>query len=162
MSETNESITFEEVELTLDQFDFESTNFTPDTRKDKVCSRARKWEISEAMKRWRKRSRVRYGYCAWPKNWTGPLNRLSRRHSKTLLFCTDDQSRRDRQPLETVQILCSHRSILAQPFTLRRPEMLYLGIDQHKAKITVNLRNEQGNVVLQRKITREPFKTPIG
>ena len=42
MSETNESITFEEVELTLDQFDFESTNFTPDTRKDKVCSRARK------------------------------------------------------------------------------------------------------------------------
>jgi len=31
--------------------------------------------------------------------------------------------------------------------------MLYLGIDQHKAQITVNLRNEQGNVVLQRQVS---------
>ena len=36
--------------------------------------------------------------------------------------------------------------------------MLYLGIDQHKAQITVNLRNEQGNVVLQRQVSTDHAK----
>ena len=36
--------------------------------------------------------------------------------------------------------------------------MLYLGIDQHKAQITVNLRNEQGDVVLQRQVSTDHAK----
>jgi len=36
--------------------------------------------------------------------------------------------------------------------------MLYLGIDQHKAQITVNLRNEQGNVVLERQVSTDHAK----
>ena len=36
--------------------------------------------------------------------------------------------------------------------------MLYLGIDQHKAQITVNLRNEPGNVVLQRQVSTDHAK----
>ncbi len=36
--------------------------------------------------------------------------------------------------------------------------MLYLGIDQHKAQITINLRNEQGNVVLQQQVSTDHAK----
>jgi len=31
--------------------------------------------------------------------------------------------------------------------------MLYLGIDQHKSQITVNLRSEDGDVILQRQVS---------
>jgi len=31
--------------------------------------------------------------------------------------------------------------------------MLYLGIDQHKSQITVNLRSEDGNVILMRQVS---------
>ena len=33
--------------------------------------------------------------------------------------------------------------------------MLYLGIDQHRKQLTVNLRNEEGNVVLKRQVSTE-------
>ena len=33
--------------------------------------------------------------------------------------------------------------------------MLYLGIDQHRKQLTVNLRNEQGDVVLRRQVSTE-------
>lgn len=33
--------------------------------------------------------------------------------------------------------------------------MLYLGIDQHSKQITVNLRNEQGDVVLRRQVSTQ-------
>jgi hypothetical protein len=33
--------------------------------------------------------------------------------------------------------------------------MLYLAIDQHRKQLTVNLRNEQGDVLLQRQVSRE-------
>jgi transposase len=36
--------------------------------------------------------------------------------------------------------------------------MLYLGIDQHKAQITVNLRNEQGNVIQQCQVSTDHAK----
>ena len=36
--------------------------------------------------------------------------------------------------------------------------MLYLGIDQHKAQMTVNLRNEQGDVLLQRQVSTNHAK----
>jgi hypothetical protein len=31
--------------------------------------------------------------------------------------------------------------------------MLYLGIDQHKRQLTVNLRNEDGSVILKRQVS---------
>jgi hypothetical protein len=31
--------------------------------------------------------------------------------------------------------------------------MLYLGIDQHKSQLTVNLRNEDGSVILKRQVS---------
>ena len=37
--------------------------------------------------------------------------------------------------------------------------MLYLGIDQHKRQLTVNLRNEDGTVILQRQVRRIPQKS---
>ena len=33
--------------------------------------------------------------------------------------------------------------------------MLYLGIDQHKRQLTVNLRSEDGSVILQRQVSTE-------
>jgi len=33
------------------------------------------------------------------------------------------------------------------------PVTLYLGIDQHKSQITVNLRSEDGDVILQRQVS---------
>ena len=36
--------------------------------------------------------------------------------------------------------------------------MLYLGIDQHKAQITVNLRNEHGDVIHQRQVSTNHAK----
>ena len=33
--------------------------------------------------------------------------------------------------------------------------MLYLGIDQHRKQLTVNLRNEQGDVELKRQVSTE-------
>jgi hypothetical protein len=33
--------------------------------------------------------------------------------------------------------------------------MLYLGIDQHKRQLTVNLRSEEGSVILQRQVSTE-------
>ena len=33
--------------------------------------------------------------------------------------------------------------------------MLYLAIDQHRKQLTVNLRNEQGDVVLRRQVSTE-------
>ena len=33
--------------------------------------------------------------------------------------------------------------------------MLYLGIDQHKRQLTVNLRNAEGAVILQRQVSTE-------
>jgi len=33
------------------------------------------------------------------------------------------------------------------PFNLRKPDHAVLGIDQHKGQLTINLRNEQGEVV---------------
>ena len=33
--------------------------------------------------------------------------------------------------------------------------MLYLGIDQHRKQLTVNVRNEQGDVVLKRQVSTE-------
>jgi transposase len=36
--------------------------------------------------------------------------------------------------------------------------MFYLGIDQHKVQITINLRNEQGDVVLQRQVCTDHAK----
>jgi transposase len=35
------------------------------------------------------------------------------------------------------------------------PTMLYLAIDQHRKQLTVNLRNEQGDIVLQRQVSTE-------
>ena len=46
--------------------------------------------------------------------------------------------------------------------------MLYLGIDQHKAQITINLRNERGNVIQQGQVSTdhaeidELFRPDIG
>ena len=34
--------------------------------------------------------------------------------------------------------------------------MLYLGIDQHRSQLTVNLRSEDGTVLLQRQVSRTP------
>ena len=33
--------------------------------------------------------------------------------------------------------------------------MLYLGIDQHKRQLTVNLRSEDGSVILKRQVSTE-------
>ena len=33
--------------------------------------------------------------------------------------------------------------------------MLYLGIDQHRKQLTVNLRNEESSVVLKRQVSTE-------
>ena len=33
--------------------------------------------------------------------------------------------------------------------------MLYLGIDQHRKQLTVNLRNEDGDVVLKRQVSTQ-------
>ena len=33
--------------------------------------------------------------------------------------------------------------------------MLYLGIDQHKRQLTVNLRGEDGSVILQRQVSTQ-------
>ncbi len=33
--------------------------------------------------------------------------------------------------------------------------MLYLGIDQHKRQLTVNLRNEDGSVILKRQVSTQ-------
>jgi hypothetical protein len=33
--------------------------------------------------------------------------------------------------------------------------MLYLGIDQHRKQLTVNVRDEQGDVVLKRQVSTE-------
>jgi hypothetical protein len=37
-------------------------------------------------------------------------------------------------------------------FFQETPVMLYLGIDQHKRQLTVNLRSEDGSVILKRQV----------
>ena len=39
--------------------------------------------------------------------------------------------------------------------------MLYLGIDQHKDQLTINLRNEQGDVVVQRQVSTDHAKINV-
>ena len=39
--------------------------------------------------------------------------------------------------------------------------MLYLAIDQHRKQLTVNLRNEQGDVILKRQVSTEWKRIPI-
>src|SRR6516164_4435693 len=43
-------------------------------------------------------------------------------------------------------------------FTLGGPAMHYLAIDQHARQLTVNLRDEEGNVVLRRQVSTQPAK----
>jgi hypothetical protein len=39
--------------------------------------------------------------------------------------------------------------------------MLYLGIDQHKVQLTINLRNEQGDVIQQCQVSTDPAKINV-
>ena len=40
--------------------------------------------------------------------------------------------------------------------------MLYLAIDQHKAHLTINIRNEQGNVIQKGQIRNAPADIEFG
>ncbi len=46
--------------------------------------------------------------------------------------------------------MCAH-----QKYKQEDRKMLYLAIDQHRKQVTVNLRNESGDVLLKRQVSTE-------